>query len=800
MVKPGEALSRKRLWIVLAGCFVLYFLLARAFIWLAPGHALASPLYPATGVGMGAALVTPWGAVAAGVASVISNWLSLSDSGAGWEKSCGQALWIGCGVALQALAGRWALRRAGVYPGGLGDAKSVGLFMLIAGPLCCLISASWASAGLALSGSLDPDAVLSFWLTWWSGDALGAVAATPFALTLFANPTEEWRKRRVGLGVAMGLINLLAAVGLLQVNNLETGRLAKELSETSARLRERTNQSLADQSIGLEALSSFLISADRAGGLTKKSWEEFSAGIMRAFPSDFALGFAVKATGDSELAALRFRLGALGVEGFEAKSRVSEDGATGPWRGGPGWLAALASPQEKNKAAVGYDLTSTPLAKRAIDQLDRGESERVSEPLQLVQDPSGTPAMVVYRRVKTPLRAVGGAPALVYAAFKPDLVLERIRRDLPEGLQVCLSTLLSTGETRHFGEKGAPLACGAAQSAVESPMAKTAWVSYAGQAFQVTVLATPAYARSRREPESVVISVFAVVCAAALSALMLLATGRAAALSTERQALQLALDELRAARGELERKERVAALGRLVSGVSHEMGTPLGNALLLSGALRQKARVVREALDQGRLTKGGLDDFIGAASESSELLEESLERASSLMRSFKSVSVDQESGRRRDFDLKQALEEVALSVSPMLKNAGCSITVECEPGIKMSSYPGALAQIISNLAENALAHAYPERGGPICVSAREQDGWAVIEARDWGKGFSPDAINRAFEPFFTTRSGSGGSGLGLAITWRLAIEPLGGGMEIDGSCEIGSLLRLRAPLIAPERP
>ena len=85
--------------------------------------------------------------------------------------------------------------------------------------------------------------------------------------------------------------------------------------------------------------------------------------------------------------------------------------------------------------------------------------------------------------------------------------------------------------------------------------------------------------------------------------------------------------------------------------------------------------------------------------------------------------------------------------------------------IVLDSYPGPLEQIVANLVLNSLTHAFvEEQSGEIHIAGHSTGQEAVIEYRDNGRGMEPGEATHAFDPFFTTRLGTGGSGLGLYIT------------------------------------
>jgi signal transduction histidine kinase len=116
----------------------------------------------------------------------------------------------------------------------------------------------------------------------------------------------------------------------------------------------------------------------------------------------------------------------------------------------------------------------------------------------------------------------------------------------------------------------------------------------------------------------------------------------------------------------------------------------------------------------------------------------------------------------------------------------------------MDSYPGPLGQVITNLFNNALEHAFGGRaGGEIVITTRRGEGdRVVIEFGDNGTGIAEENLRRVFDPFFTTRLGQGGSGLGLNIVHNIVIGLLGGHISV-ASHGGGTTFTVTLPPVAP---
>lgn len=264
--------------------------------------------------------------------------------------------------------------------------------------------------------------------------------------------------------------------------------------------------------------------------------------------------------------------------------------------------------------------------------------------------------------------------------------------------------------------------------------------------------------------------------------------------------LRTALESLEQSQEALLRSEKLAALGRIVAGVAHELNTPIGNSLLSATTLVHQTKQLQTQIDSG-LRRSFLDAYMVTAQDAATILLRNLQRAAELIGSFKQVAVDQTSSQRRGFDLKAVVDEVLLSYRAMLRAARIETTVDVPEGIRLDSYPGPLGQVIGNLLNNAAIHGYQDStvGGTVTVVAqRLDDQRVVLTVGDEGQGIAADDLGRIFDPFFTTRLGQGGSGLGLNIVHNIVTGPLGGSIAVQSEPGRGTRFSITLPLVAPK--
>jgi signal transduction histidine kinase len=267
------------------------------------------------------------------------------------------------------------------------------------------------------------------------------------------------------------------------------------------------------------------------------------------------------------------------------------------------------------------------------------------------------------------------------------------------------------------------------------------------------------------------------------------------ALEQQNAALNDALHALQEAQSELVRQEKLASLGRLVAGVAHEINTPLGICVTATSHLVQELKLTREELAAGEMTEESLASFFDIVDQSLRIMTTNTQRAASLVRSFKQVAVDQSSDDIRSFNLGPYLNEVLMSLQPKLKGRPIDVTVDCAPDLVLDSFPGAVSQIVTNMVMNSLVHGFErEQAGKIVLrAALEPDGWVGVDYHDDGAGMDKDTLDKLFDPFFTTRRGTGGSGLGAHILYNLVTGALGGTVRVASAPGEGLRYHLRFP-------
>jgi signal transduction histidine kinase len=265
-----------------------------------------------------------------------------------------------------------------------------------------------------------------------------------------------------------------------------------------------------------------------------------------------------------------------------------------------------------------------------------------------------------------------------------------------------------------------------------------------------------------------------------------------------RRWLELAgkIGELKQTQEELLQNEKLASLGRMVAGFAHEINTPVGVAV---GAVSHGEETVGELealLERDEVEEAELRERLAILRESSALALSNLRRAAGLVQSFKRSAVDQISEETRRFELRPLLKDVLFSLHNTLKRLPLQIRLDCPEKLAIHGIPGLYDQLFTNLLLNSVQHGFEEgsRAGHLDIRvAVAAAGRLEIEVADDGVGMSPEAQQRAFEPFFTTRRARGGTGLGLYICYTIATARLGGTISCTSQPGQGTRIHLAIP-------
>jgi signal transduction histidine kinase len=270
---------------------------------------------------------------------------------------------------------------------------------------------------------------------------------------------------------------------------------------------------------------------------------------------------------------------------------------------------------------------------------------------------------------------------------------------------------------------------------------------------------------------------------------------RTAQLAASNDELRAALDALQSTRDKLVQAEKLSSLGELVAGIAHEVNTPVGVGLTAASHLQDRAKAFEKLAAEGTITRADLDAFVVTAVDSAAITVANLQRAAQLIRSFKQVAADRSHESVRALPLVNYLNDVLLSLRPQLRRGNHAVELRGPEGFEITTAPGALSQVVTNLVMNSVRHGFEDRcEGQVCVEVEPNaQGGCTIHYRDDGAGIPEGHLRRIFDPFFTTQRGRGGTGLGLHIVFGLVSNVLQGSIDVASAPGEGTVFTIVLP-------
>jgi len=273
--------------------------------------------------------------------------------------------------------------------------------------------------------------------------------------------------------------------------------------------------------------------------------------------------------------------------------------------------------------------------------------------------------------------------------------------------------------------------------------------------------------------------------------------------------LGAAHQRLRQTQQQLLTSEKMAALGRLVAGVAHELNNPISFVFGNMYALKRYGAAITEylaALDAGRgaseLTalreRLKIDRVLSDIGPLVDGTLEGAERVRDIVQDLRRFSASQREPLE-SFNLVRLIHTAADWVVKALRDPP-EVRFDLPDRLDIASRKGQLHQIVVNLVQNAAdALKSRESGALIAITAAQQGDWITLRVADNGPGIAREHQDKIFEPFFTTKPIGAGTGLGLYVSYTMAGK-LGGSLDYADAPGGGAQFTLRLPLAGEEDP
>src|SRR2546426_6445965 len=497
-------------------------------IWPAAGLALAGVLmggaWVAPGIWLGSFVVNLWTAWDATHATALLTSAAIPTS-------------IGAGATVQALVGASLVRRWVGFPSPLTSARDIGTFLLLGGPLSCLVSATVGVTTLVVSGQIPWPLFVMTWWTWWVGDTLGVLIATPLVLSWLAEPRAIWRRRR--LSVALPLVGALAlgfvVFGYTRAQEWERLRLLFERQAESLAHSIRTR--LDDYVDVLYAFESFYTSAP---AVSRQAFHTFVQRSFARYQGLQALSLDLRVP-DARREAYEQTVRREGFADFQIIEQTAQGELVRAERR-PEYIAVTyIEPRAENEMVLGFDVISSPDRLEALQQArDTGQPTATGR-LTLVQEPGRPSGLLVFLPLYGPALPHAtleerrqNLHGYVTGVFQIGTMLEAALENLEqEGIALRIEDEAAPADRRTLYDSRARepegLSLGLAAALGKPPM-QMSWdttVELAGRRWGLRFAPTLAYLAARQSLQPWAVLSGGLAFSGLLGAFLLIVTGRA---------------------------------------------------------------------------------------------------------------------------------------------------------------------------------------------------------------------------------------------------------------------------------
>jgi signal transduction histidine kinase len=225
-------------------------------------------------------------------------------------------------------------------------------------------------------------------------------------------------------------------------------------------------------------------------------------------------------------------------------------------------------------------------------------------------------------------------------------------------------------------------------------------------------------------------------------------------------------------REQIQRAEKITALGRLAAGVAHEVRNPL-NAIGMTAQRLRSEFEPREGTEEYR-------SFL-------DVIRSEIARLDDIITQFLRFASEPRIELRRE-NLDELVDSVMTQEAGHAAGRGIRLASEMPAGLHARIDAKQMRQVLLNLVSNAIASI--KGGGEVRIRAEQQEGWVHVIVEDDGSGMTPEELEQAFDLHFTTKER--GTGLGLPISQRI-VERHGGFLRVESQKGIGTRATIRIP-------
>ncbi len=511
-------------WVSVLILGITYAIVGRLALLLAipPGYATA--IFPSAGIALAALLIWGnrlWPGVFLG--SVLLNiWVSLEQASltlVALEVSVGAAT----GATAQALAGAWLVRKVVGYPTTLSKEQDIFWFMLMAGPLACVINASVGATSLLASGVIDHTEYAYSWFTWWVGDAIGVLITAPLMFICFSRPRSLWWGRRNSVAVPLVLSLAVVIALFVWVSKWEFERTELAFRRTASETADSLRASFQSHLDSVASIERFFVSSSQ---VARAEFRSFVENMLVEKPGIQGLGWN-PVVSHRERDSFERAVRASGLPDFQITERDADAQLVSAQPRAEYVVATYLEPMHGNAKALGYDVASSAERREALDKARTSGKPVATARITLVQESGEQAGFLLFHPVYERTSGAGTPRSQTLRGFAVgvfrvgDIVDAVLRSRLQDQIVLGIYDATASGENAHlYGPEDRLHDYGASLQWTDT-------LDIGGQRWILHVWPAPSYLAGQHAWQAWTVMAAGLIFASVLGAFLLSMTGRA---------------------------------------------------------------------------------------------------------------------------------------------------------------------------------------------------------------------------------------------------------------------------------
>lgn len=271
---------------------------------------------------------------------------------------------------------------------------------------------------------------------------------------------------------------------------------------------------------------------------------------------------------------------------------------------------------------------------------------------------------------------------------------------------------------------------------------------------------------------------------------------RTKALVASNKELEQALNNLQQTQSKLITSEKMASMVGLVTGVAHELNTPMGIMMTALSQIENEIEKIYEKIKAKKISKNELVRSELACQTSVALLQNNLDKSIKLVQNFKSLSIAGKQEQQQEFSINELINTLNDSYQSLLNEQNITLNVFGADDVIILSYQDVVIDVLSQLIDNSITHAFNHGDdAQITLMLSTTNEQLLIDYVDNGKGLCEEAKARIFDLFYTTKRNSHCTGLGMPIVYNQVTQQLQGTIEYKAPPHQGVGFTITLPML-----